>query len=364
MSGARVMRSDYMEWAKARQAARYTVAYSGIQGLSLAELGATLDDIALDGPAGYGLASLREALAAKSGVSVDRVVLATGTSGANHLVFAGLLVPGDRVAMERPVYEPMESLARHLGAEIRFFERRHENEFRIDPADVAAAAGPGTKAIVFSNLNNPAPVATDEPTLREIGAIAERVGARVVVDEVYLDAAFEHAPPSSPLLGDVFVATTSLTKVFGLGGLRCGWIVADRALADRLWSLKNLFGVNEAHPAERLAVFALGRSEAILARAKSILDTNRAAWQAFLDGRDELETFRSPIGTTSFPRVHGVSADALCEHLRERYETALVPGRFFGFDDHVRVGFGGDPASFPEALDRLGRALDDLAGRS
>ena len=360
MSQHRAMDSPYMHWAKTCQTARYTLAVSGIKGLKLAELGADWSDVELDGAAGYGMPALREALAAKSGVDASRIVLSTGTSGANHLVFSALLVPGDEIALEHPGYEPIERLARHLGATVRSFPRRPENGFRIDPADVAAAVTPATRAVVISNLHNPSSVATDEPTLRAIGAIAARVGANVVVDEAYLDAAFEQAPPSAGRLLDTFVVTTSLTKVFGLGGLRCGWIVAEPALAERLWQLKNLFGVNEVHPAGGLALRALGKSAEILARARDMLDVNRAAWNAFLDDRDDLVVLRGSVGTTSFPRVTSCDADALCALLRERYETSLVPGRFFGAKEHVRVGLCADPKVFPEGLSRLGRALDDL----
>lgn len=360
MSVDRTMGSPYMHWAKNHQAARYTLAISGIKPLALAALGATWDDIALDGAQGYGLPELRAALAAKSGVSSDRIVLGTGTSGANHLAFAALLAPGDEVVMEHPVYEPMEMLVRHLGAAIRYFPRRPENGFRIDPADVAAAVTPKTKLVVLSNLHNPSSMATDEATLRAVGAIAEQAGARVVVDEVYLDAAFDLDPPSAGRLGDVFVVTTSLTKVFGLGGLRCGWIVAEPALAQRMWHLKNLFGVDEVHLAGRLALCALRKSAEILARSRSILDANRAVWDSFLDGRNDLAVERARFGTTAFPRVLSGDADALCALLRERYETSLVPGRFFGAPEHVRVGLCGDPGAFREGVARLGRALDEL----
>jgi aspartate/methionine/tyrosine aminotransferase len=356
------MESPYMHWAKTFQAARYPLAVSGIKSLSLAELGATLDDVELDGRPGYGLPELRAAIATKSGVTADRVVLATGTSGANHLVFAALLSEGDEVAMEHPVYEPIEMLARHLGAHVRFFQRRRENGFRIDPDDVAAAVTRRTKLIVLSNLHNPTAIATDEATLRAIGAIADKVGAKAVIDEAYLDAAFDQAPPCAGRLGDAFVATTSLTKVFGLGGLRCGWIVASPALAERLWQLKNLFGVNEVHPAGRLALRAFGKSGELLGRARKIVDANRAAWLAFAAGRDDLELVPSTFGTTAFPRVVRCDADALCALMRERYETSLVPGRFFGAPEHVRVGLCGDPAAFAEGLTRMGRALDDLKG--
>ncbi len=360
MSAQRTMGSPYMHWAKTRQTARYTLAVSGIKGLSLSELGAGWNDVALDGAPGYGVPNLRDALARKSGVDPSRVVLATGTSGANHLVMAALIAPGDEVLLECPGYEPIEMLARHLGARVGLFPRRADNGFRIDPADVASAVTRSTRLIVLSNLHNPSSVATDEGTLRAIGAIAEKVGARVLSDEAYLDAAFEQAPPSAGTLGDAFVVTTSLTKVFGLGGLRCGWIVAAPDIAERLWQLKNLFGVNEPYPVGGMAACALRKSEAILSRARKILDTNRAAWNELLDRRDDLVVERAAFGTTAFPRLLRCDADALCAHLRERYETSLVPGRFFGAPEHVRVGLCGDPTIFTEGLARLNSALDDL----
>ena len=356
------MDSPYMHWAKTHQAARYTLAISGIKALDIAELGATMNDLALDGADGYGIPALRAALAAKAGVSDDRIVLATGTSGANHLAFATLLAPGDEVAMERPGYEPMEMLARHLGAAVRYFPRRPENGFRVDPADVLAAVTSATRLVVMSNLHNPTSVATDEATLRAVGAIAERAGAKVVVDEAYLDAAFDSAPPSAGRLGDALVVTTSLTKVFGLSGLRCGWIVAEPTLASRMWQLKNLFGVNEVHSAGCLALCALRRSGELLARARRILDANRARWASFLVGREDLAVPGASSGTTVFPRVLSCDADTLCARLRERYETSLVPGRFFGEPAYVRVGLCGDPEIFREGLVRLGSALDDLDG--
>ena len=116
MSEPRMMESPYMHWAKTHQAARFPLAVSGIKGLSLAELGATIDDLELDGAPGYGLPALLAAIGTRAGVDAARVVLATGTSGANHLVFAALLSEGDEVVLEHPGYEPIEMLACHLGA--------------------------------------------------------------------------------------------------------------------------------------------------------------------------------------------------------------------------------------------------------
>lgn len=356
----RVMDSAYMDWAKRHQRARFTLAASGIKSVTREELGVGPDDVALDGAVGYGHRPLIEALAASSGVEAERVVLAAGTSGANHLALATLLAEGGEAIVESPGYEPLERLIRHLGADVRPLARRHAAGFRIDPDEVARLVSPRTRVIVLSNLHNPSSVATDEATLRAIGAVAERAGAKVLSDEVYLDAAFEAAPPSAGVLGDAFVVTTSLTKVLGLGGLRTGWIVAEPRLAQRMWALKNLFGVNEAHPAETLAMAALSRRPALLARARRILDANRSVWHRFLGTRDELEVQPLPYGTTSFPRVLSGSADRLAAILRERYETSLVPGRYFGAPEHVRVGLTVDPVDFEAGVARLGSALDDL----
>jgi hypothetical protein len=148
--------------------------------------------------------------------------------------------------------------------------------------------------------------------------------------------------------------------VYGVGGLRAGWIGAAPALASRLWLLKNLFGVDDAYPAERLALVALGKREMLLARTRRILDANRGVWHAFLAGRDEdLDDVPVPIGTTAFPRLRHTDGDTLERILRALYETSIVPGRFFASPQHVRIGLTSEPSEFAQGIERLGRALDD-----
>ena len=361
MNQGRPKRSDYMNWAKTRQRGRFTLAVSGIGPIALDELGASWSDLALEPPPGYGYPRLTEAIAARCGVGPDRVVTAAGTSGANHLAMATILEPGDDVLCEFPAYEPMVTLALHLGARVRFVSRRAERGFRIDADDFTRTMRPTTRLVLLSNLHNPSSVATDAATLRAIGAQADKVGAKVLVDEVYLDAAFERAPPSAAALGDAFVVTSSLTKVYGISGLRAGWIVASSELAGRMWRMKDLFGVNDAHPAERLALVALGKLEALGARARRILDANRALWNGFVEShREALDVELLPYGTTSFPRVLRGDGDELETLLRDRYETTVVPGRFFGCPDRIRIGLCGDPEGFAEGLGRMGEALTGL----
>lgn len=356
-------RSPYMEWAKRHAGARYDLAASGVGSLPLAELPVHLEDLELTGSPGYGYPPLLERLAAKAGVAPENVVTAAGTSMANLLALAALLEPGDEVLIESPTYELLVTAARYLGAEVGRFPRRFEDGFAVDPDAVAAAMGPRTRLVVLTNLHNPSGVRTGDKTLARVAGIARARGARLLVDEVYLEALFDPAVRSAFHLGPGIVATGSLTKAYGLSGLRCGWVLAAPELAERMWRIDDLHGASAAHPAERLSVVALDRLEAIAARAQERLDRNRALLHRFLDGRSDLEAVRPEAGTVAFPRLTGSDGDrveALCRLLRERHETSIVPGHFFEAPEHFRVGIGAATPIVDEGLRRLGRALDEL----
>jgi hypothetical protein len=353
------MSTPYIEWAKLHSGARYTLATSGMATATLADLGARLEDLEISGADGYGYAPLVERIAARFGVSPEMVVCEAGTSGANFLAMAALLAPGDEVIVERPTYEPLLGIAEFLGARLRRLDRRPEDGFAVDPDRLAALLTPATRLVVLANLHNPSSALADRGTLARVGDLAAGVGARVLVDEVYLDAVFDAPQPSAVHLGPAFLATGSLTKVCGLGGLRCGWVLAEPALARRLWRLRDLLSNVQAHPAERLSRLAFDRLPALLARARARFEENRRVAAGFLGTRPDLAIAMPQAGTTLAPRWRG-DVTPLCTLLRERYETTVVPGHFFELPDHVRIGLGGDPADLAEGLRRLGLALDDL----
>jgi aspartate/methionine/tyrosine aminotransferase len=350
--------SDYLHWTKTQPPARFDLTASGVPAYPLRDLPVALDDLELSGPGGYGYAPLREAIAARYGVPAACVVQAAGTSMGFHLVMAALAGPGDEVLVEHPWYEPLPAVARFLGATVTRFERPHDAGYAVDPEAVARQLTPRTRLVVLTNLHNPSGALVDEDALRAVGEAAERIGARVLVDEVYLDALFDAAPRSAFHLGPPFVTTSSLTKVYGLSGLRCGWVFAEPALADRLWRLTELYANVGVHVAERLGVAAFRHLDRIAARTRALLDANRAALSVFLDARGDLDVRVPVLGTTAFPRLPVSDSEAFCAWLREGYETAVVPGRFFGAPGCVRIGLGAEPAAFTEGLARLGAALD------
>jgi aspartate/methionine/tyrosine aminotransferase len=358
------MHSPYMEWAKTHSQARYTLASSGVPAFPFADLVALgavrMDDLDLNGPPGYGYDPLQQAMAAKAGVPTECVVAAAGTSMANHLAMAASFEPGDEILMEEPTYELLLTTARYLGAKVQRFARQLEEGFRLDPREVERALTPRTRLIVITNLHNPSSALTGDDTLREVGELAKRVGARVLVDEVYLETLYSSDWRSAFHLGSHFIATSSLTKAYGLSGLRCGWVLAEPSLARAMWHIHDLYGVIAAHPAERLSVIALKHLPEIAARYKKLLATNRPLVERFLDSNAGLQSARQPFGTVIFPRLGDGNADSFCRLLREKYDTSVVPGKFFEMPDHFRMFLGADTEILNEGLKRLASALEDL----
>src|ERR1051325_7392683 len=219
--------SPYMEWAKFHSVAKFNLATSGMFGFPLAELGVTLDQLEINGPSIDGYEPLLQAIARRYGVPQECVVSAVGTSMANYLALAATTEPGDEILVEQPTYELILSTARYLGLVIKRFPRRAENNFAIDLADVERNLTPRTRLVVICNMHNPTGARSPDDTLREVGNLAAKVGARVLVDEVYREMLFESSPASSfHIDSDRFIVTNSLTKGYGLSGLRCGWGLA------------------------------------------------------------------------------------------------------------------------------------------
>ena len=351
--------SDYMHWAKTESRARYNLATSGVGPFPMRELGYPLERLEINGGNSYGYPPLNQAIADRHGVDVDCVVTAAGTSMANYLAFATMLDAGDEVLMEHPTYGLLTDAARSVGAEVKPFARTEESGYALDPAEVRRAITPRTKLIVVTNLHNPSSVLTSNAVLREVGDLARSVGARVLVDEVYLDLAFSRQPRSSFHLGPQFVVTSSLTKAYGLSGLRCGWVLAEPELARRMWRLNDLMDASRVHVAERMSVIALDHLEQLAARTRKLLETNRRLLDRFLNLQDEnLETVRPEFGTIVFPRLRRGTAADFCKLLRDQFETTVVPGDFFEMPQHFRLGIGGDSKTLEAGLERLAAALD------
>jgi aspartate/methionine/tyrosine aminotransferase len=349
--------SDYMHWSKTQSRARFNLATSGVAPFPLRELPIDLKELELNGDDSYGYAPLQQAIAAHYGVDPNCVVESAGTSMANHLAMAAIIESGDEVLIEHPAYGPILDVARYLEANVKRFRRPEENGWAIDPSEVRPCVTPKTRLIVITNLHNPTSMLTPDSVLREIGDIARSVGALVLVDEVYLDAVYENTPRTSFHLGPEFVVTSSLTKVYGVSGLRCGWILAQPDLAWKMRRLNDLYSATPVHPGELLSVAAFQHLDLLRERARRTVEADRKLLRDFLKQQSSFSAVSTPWGTTSFPRLLNGNADAFLERLRTEFDTSAVPGRFFEMPDHFRIGMGVNTKMFAEGLNRLSGAL-------
>jgi aspartate/methionine/tyrosine aminotransferase len=352
--------SDYIHWSKTHSRARFNLATSGVVHFPLRELPIDLKELEINGDNSCGYAPLRQAIAARHGVDPDCVVESAGTSMANHLAMAAILEPGDEVFIEHPAYGPILDVAHYLEAKVKRFRRTGENGWAIDPAEVRRCVTPKTRLIIITNLHNPTSVLTPESVLREIGEIARSVGALVLVDEVYLDAVYENTPRTSFYLGPEFVVTSSLTKVYGVSGLRCGWILAQPELAWKMRRLNDLYAATAVYPGELLSVAAFKHLNVLRERARRIVDADRKLLRDFLAQQSAISAVWTEWGTTSFVSLRDGNVDAFLERLQSEFETSAVPGRFFEMPDHFRIGMGVNTEMFAEGLNRISRAVERL----
>lgn len=357
--------APYLLWAKTRQPAAIDLAGSNLLHCTINELPGVRDAVDVSAPNDNGFAPLVDALAHHYGVPATRVVTAAGCSGANFLVMAALVGAGDQVLVERPGYDPIIGAARLMGAEVVRFDRRLEAGWALDLDAVRARLTPRTRIIAVTTPHNPSGSRLDRASLMALGDLAAGAGATVLVDEVYLDGSNLANPadrrPSAATLDGPFIVTSSLTKSYGLAGLRCGWIIAPASLVERLRRTRDVVDNAGSAPADRLGAYGFAHLETLQNRTRQILGGNVARARAFFARHPSLELAEPPVASVAFPRVAGqTDAGPLIDHLLTNHGVAVAPGRFFELPAHFRVSLAGSPAKLDEGLSKLGAALREL----
>jgi len=351
--------TPYVAWMKRAPESTYNLMGSNLLHCQVEDLPGAREELALDAFHEEGYGPLLEDIGGRYGFPADQVSVATGASGANFLVCGALLEAGDEVVVERPAYDPLLGIPRFLGAELRRFDRTFDNGFQVDPDRIRKLMSPRTRLIFLTNPHNPTGAFTPEETLLEVGKIAEQYGARVLVDEVYLESIHGRDLRPAATLSPTFISTSSLTKAYGLSGLRAGWALSEPALAEKIRRVRDLVDGVGSFPSELLAHLAFRNLPALKDRARSILEPNLARLFSFMEAQDKVEWVPPAGGSVGFPRIRGVAdASEFVRTLREDYDTGVVPGYFFEAPAHFRVALGGRAEVLEEGLKRLGQALE------
>ncbi|HEV8361533.1 MAG TPA: pyridoxal phosphate-dependent aminotransferase [Candidatus Thermoplasmatota archaeon] len=338
---------------------KVSLAHSGILPLPARELGVDGDAL-LSGDLGYGPIpndpKLGQRIASLYGLR-DVVVTLAG-SEANFLAFAATLKRGDKVVVERPTYSPLRAIPKALGCKVVEHPRTWANKLRLDLGKLDAQLK-GAKLFVATNLNNPTGVGISTKELEELAQIAEKRKCLVLLDEAYRELAWE-PPPVGALVSDRFLSTATLTKCWGLAGLRTGWLAGADKVLQRARVAKSYASISNPPIEQRLALAALDQRDALLARARRIRDANFAAVKGWLDGHAHLAWVQPDGGPICAPRLpKGVDDEAFARALVEQHSTLIAPGSRMGLKGHFRLGYGGHPDSIAPGL----RNVDDTLGR-
>lgn len=359
----------YIQWAKSIAPPRINLARSGVDACPPSVLKLRAKDLVTTLPVRYGYAPLRHALAKRYDVAFEQVfTVSGGTSFANWLACVTALdgAPrGAEVLVERPTYEPLLRIPESLGYRVRRLDRTFATGYAIDLDRFAAMVGPKTKLAIVSNLHNPSGARIDRATLSAMSSILRRVGARLLVDEVYLECLWGARTESCVHAGPNVIVTNSLTKAYGLDGLRAGWILGPAAFVERAALIHDVMANNGVAPGEAMALAALKRLPAVRRRVTAVLEPNLEQMRRFFARETRLSAFVPEGGNVVFPRLPpGLEGVTFAEHLREHYDTQVVPGHFFEAPRHVRISYGCQPSRLRRGLRNISRALDDLGARS
>jgi hypothetical protein len=346
-------RVDYLSWAQDTfPHAKWDLASSGMPSISAADLGV---------PANLSDPTALRAFAAKVGerygVPASEIVPALGTSGAVWIAAASVL-PGRgeafEVLVEEPTYEPLLRVIEGLGAVVRRVARPADEGFRLDPARVAGALTDRTRLVVVASPHNPSGLVTPDEDLAEIAKACAARGAYLLVDEVYRELA---APRSTARkLAANVLTVSSLTKCFGVGWARAGWVMlpAEMRAAARAAEMHSMGTMPATSGA--IGAHALDRIAELTARAEALCAGKRAIVDAFLAKHPQL-SWRPPPERAlfGFVRAPGIDVEAGLERAAAEHGLIAVPGRFFGQPDGFRLSWA------TLAVDRLPTALDLLA---
>lgn len=352
----------------------WNLSESGVEPLRLEELALAAEDreALMRQPLAYtqtnGTQELRRLIAdLYAGAGTHHIQVTNGGSEANFITLLHLVEPGDEIVMMTPNYMQAPAIATALEAEVRDWPLRSpgpSSRWEPDFAALEALVSPRTKVIFICTPNNPTGCRLTADELDRLGAIASRVGAWVISDEIYRGAELD-AVESAGMWGrsDHVIITCGLSKAYGLPGLRIGWVAAPPKVVEALWAVHDYTTIAPGALNDRLARIALsppGR-ERLLARTRGIIRANYPILRSWLEKRKQFSHVPPEAGAIAFVKYgHPINSTDLVERLRTEQSVLVVPGDHFAMDGHLRVGFGSHPEHLVGALDRIGALIDTL----
>jgi aspartate/methionine/tyrosine aminotransferase len=357
---------------------KYDIAESGILPLSTGELldllpvtdrAAALERL-LALPLGYsearGTEELRGLLAATyARGDADHILVTTGAIEANFLLFNELLNPGDHVIAPYPAYQQLYSVPRAIGCDVSLWKVGPETNYRYDVDALERLITPKTRLIVVNTPHNPTGAMLSPGDARRVYALADSVGATILGDEAYrwlaVPGGDAFAPPFFDM-GSRGVSVGTLSKPFGLPGLRIGWIAGPADLVRRCWGLRDYVTLSPGKLNDALACLAVGHRDQIVARNTRIIRENLSTAGRFMAEHASFLSWTPPRGGLLALLKYDlpIASLELADKLAMEHSVMLAPGSAFGYEHHLRLGIGQRPDIFEEGLSRAGKCFEEL----
>ncbi|NLG85658.1 MAG: aminotransferase class I/II-fold pyridoxal phosphate-dependent enzyme [Firmicutes bacterium] len=353
--------------------ARYNLAETDAKPFTireLLELTGTHVDKLLDTRISYnptlGSDSLRELIASfYPGSTANNVLVTTGAMEADFLLANILVDPGDTVIVQYPAYQVLYSVAEARGANVKFWHLKASEKFQPDLDQLEKLIDNKTKLLVLNIPHNPTGAVVNEADLKTILGWAEEKGFWVLCDEVYHDLALEagKVPPYARTLSSRAISVGSMSKAYGLSGLRLGWFVGPQEFVEKAWQWKDYTSISNSPVSDLLAQLALANKQAIMDRNTAIARSNWEVLQGWLTKWQDLIDYIPPAaGVLAFPwlKRSDITGTDFCQGAFDQEGILLVPGEAFGQPGHFRIGFGGDPEIFASGLKQLSQYCAQL----
>jgi aspartate/methionine/tyrosine aminotransferase len=300
--------------------------------------------------------------------TADEILVTTGAIEANYLLFNTVLEAGDHVVAVYPAYQQLYAVAQAIGCDVGLWKLRPENDFRYDLEELERLVRPNTKLIVVNTPHNPTGAILTEMELRRIHGLAAANGAWLLCDEAcrWLDLpAGEPMAPPIKELGERGISVGTVSKPFGLPGLRIGWIAAPEEVVMACWAARDYISLSPGKLNDKLAQIAIANREGIIARTHAIVTENMATAKAWFAEHADLVSWTVPrAGLLALLKYNlEVPSRDLSDRLAGEYSVMLAPGSAFGFEGYLRIGIGQRPDIFREGLFRAAACLRDLQAR-
>ncbi len=358
---------------------KWDIAESGIFPMSTRELLDLLPeherqtelDQLLDVRLGYseacGSEELRHLIAATyEHTSPSGILVTTGAIEANFLLFNVLLEPGDHVGAVDPAYQQVQSVPRAIGCDVSLWRLRSEDGFRYDLGDLERLVTPKTRLIVVNTPHNPTGATLSDSQLDEVIRIADRVGAWVLSDEAYRWLEIPGAAPLPAPLHDRYeraISVGTVSKPFGIPGVRIGWFAATAEIAQKAWGIRDYVSLSPAKLSDRIAQTVIAEREPILARNAKIIGENLATATEWFAENSDLVSWTAPRGglLAMLRYILDIHSAELADRLAAEKRVMLAPGSAFGIERHLRIGIGQRPDIFREGLARTADLMRELA---